>query len=883
MNTYFVAPENLISESDVEQKVIYPLLTNPDPVGLGYDSTEIQTKFNLQKLMIDKGAKSTLYYPDYIITVNGIPSIIVEAKNPSENLDEAFRQASLYASELNRKFEKDVNPCQLIVACNGIEIYAGSWDSAKPEYCIKIEDWHVTDKSFSSFVEVFGKRNVEKTVEIVKKFLRKKSHFKKPLNLLGGKYFQNRAENNTFGESISTKYRHLFNPNVEAERVDVVRNAYVRITKHDAHVAPIDRLIRKKIHPNIAESIEIEDNTKPKALLEKLENAHNYNNQVLLLIGSVGSGKSTFGTYLKEVAIETQIISKLCWITLDLNNAPVSSQEIYPWLKSGIIKQIQTFNQSKYDFQHLDFIQFLYETQINGLKKGVLSLLNENSEKYKELLVTKILEYQDNLDITLESYISQLIHRQGKELIIVLDNCDKRTLDEQLLMFEVANWIKDSIRAIVFLPLRDTTFDHFRKEKPLDTVIKDLIFRITPPSLERVLYSRIKYAARLSEKSGDNFYYLPNGIKVSYPAKEELYYLRSILKSLFQDRFFKWLISGIAGSDIRIGLEIFLDFCKSGHISERDILLIKHSKGEHKLRNDIITNVFLRGNRFYYTDAEARIKNIFYSDPSDSLPDPFVRLNILKWLNDRYKVKGPSGITGFHLAESLIAHLISIGHDRNRIEHELSSMTRHSLILSESQNTQKIFLKDLISINTSGIIHLELLSNMHYLSAVSEDVYYNVDQISEKIKMNLAGEGNFAHLSIQNAKTHSLLLLDYLTDYYQKHFSPYQQYLNNASSLASEFSQIQDSIGSFRIKETTNRGTFKVGEILNAKVVNIKRVGLIVQIDNTDITVLIHESKIDEKDFEAIYKLEEPVQIKVVSYIPRERKYSFKLDKNIAI
>lgn len=878
MSIYNISPKYLLSESDVEQKVIYPLLTNADPMGLGYDSTEIQTKISLQKLVIDKGAKSFTYFPDYIVTVDGIPSIVIEAKKPEEDLDEAFRQAALYAAELNRKFEKNVNPCQLIIACDGQELYAGYWDSVKPSFKIKTESWLVTEQDFAGFCNVFGKLNLERNVESIKKIIRKKAQFKKPLNLIGGKYFQNRITNNTFGESISTKYRHLFNPNEEAERIDVVKNAYVRITKHDSHVAPIDRLIRKKILPNIAESTEIEDNTAPKALLDKLANAHDYNNQVLLLVGSVGSGKSTFGTYLKEVAIEKHIVNQLSWVTLDLNNAPVSSEEIYTWIKKGIIRQIQNINNG-YDFEKLEVIQLLYEQQINSLKKGVLAILDEGSDKYKEILVLKILEYQTNLDLTLEAYISQFVHKQRKELIIVLDNCDKRNLEEQLLMFEVANWIKDSIKAMVFLPLRDTTFDHFRKEKPLDTVIKDLIFRITPPSLEKVLYSRIKYAARLSEKRSDNFYYLPNGFKVSYPAKDELYYLKSILKSLFQDSFFKWLISGITGSDIRVGLEIFLDFCKSGHISESDILAIKSTQGEHSIKNHIITNVFLRGNRLYYSDSEARIKNLFYSDPSDSLPDPFVRIAILKWLKDNFKIKGPSGIMGFHFAESLIGHLISNGHERKRIESELSSLMRHSLIINESQNTHKVDLKDLIAINTPGIIHLELINNSNYLSACSEDVWYNVVQTAENISKNMSGEGEYAHLSLQSTKADALELIKYLISYYDKHFSPYSEYLNDSESFLASFKLIKESVESIKFRENTSSDKFQIGAMLNAKIINIKSVGLIVQLENSEVTALIHKNKIDDKDFENTFKLEEPVKVKVTSFLPRERKYTFKIIK----
>jgi len=141
MNDYVVDSKFLITESDVEQKIIYPLLTNPEPVGLGLDTTEILTKINLQKIEIDKGSKSILYYPDYLVTIDGVPLLIIEAKKPGEDLNEAFRQASLYAGELNRKFERGVNPCQFVIACDGFQMFAGTWDAAVPQFDILSKDW----------------------------------------------------------------------------------------------------------------------------------------------------------------------------------------------------------------------------------------------------------------------------------------------------------------------------------------------------------------------------------------------------------------------------------------------------------------------------------------------------------------------------------------------------------------------------------------------------------------------------------------------------------------------------------------------------------------------------------------------------------------------
>ena len=880
MNDFYFEPQSLLSESDVEQKVIWPLLTKAEPIGLGYAKTDIQTKINLRKLEIDKGARSQLYYPDYLLSLQGIPQIIVEAKKPNEDLYEAYRQASLYASEINRFFESGINPCKYIIACDGLRLVAGTWDEAKYQFDIETANWVPSHKEFSHFLELFSQTNLNKVATETKNSIRRNIQFRKPLYMVGGNSIQSKQTVNTFGETISISYQHLFNPLTDEEKTDIVQNAYVKVYKHESHLSPIQKIIKKKLHPSFQDTTEIDDNTNPKEISNKLKKAHKYNNKLLLLVGSVGSGKSTFITYLKEVALSEGITKKLFWANLDLNNAPVSREEIYKWIKQNLIAQIRD-SYSNIDFDSYEVISRLYANEILKFDKIAGPLLSKESERYKSELYDNLKRLQADTDITLNSLITEIINADNKELIIVLDNCDKRNLEEQLLMFEVANWLKDTIKSIVFLPLRDTTYDHFRNEKPLDTVIKDLTFRITPASLEKVIYARIKYAARLSKTNSARTYILKNSIKVTYPAVEELYYLKSVLASLFQNNFFKKLLIGLAGSDLRKGIEIFTDFIKSGHITEVDILKMKQTKGEYKLSNHIVSKVFLRGNRVYYNDESSKIKNLFYSDPSDSIPNPFTRLSILKWLHSNYRIKGPSGIPGFHSSEKIISYLNSLGHDKMRVEKEILSLIRQKLLNSETQDSKCIKPEELISITTSGIIHLDILWNLDYLSACSEDTWFEDVELASRIATNMAGEGKLSHLSIQNVLAHSEEFLNYLKSYFDKHFKAYYSFINDGYNLnPMDFDRFNSMISNAKSRLGNDpEKEIEPGTIKKCKILNIKFYGIIVQLEQSKYIGFLKANNINDPDFENTYHLEQTIELAVEKYNPIHGKYDMKLPK----
>lgn len=89
--------ENIITESDVEQKFIYPFLKAETPIGLGLKDSEILTKHILRKKLIDKGQKQKYYFPDYLVAIRGIPTLILEAKAPNELLANGYSEARLYA------------------------------------------------------------------------------------------------------------------------------------------------------------------------------------------------------------------------------------------------------------------------------------------------------------------------------------------------------------------------------------------------------------------------------------------------------------------------------------------------------------------------------------------------------------------------------------------------------------------------------------------------------------------------------------------------------------------------------------------------------------------------------------------------------------------
>ncbi|MEA1031021.1 type I restriction endonuclease [Pseudomonas sp. N-137] len=758
------------TESDVEQKIVYKLLTLSAPSGLGYNDSDIRTKTDIRKLKIDKGTKERLYYPDYAVIVDGLPCIIIEAKTPGENLAEASREARLYASEINSSYPRNTNPCEIIIATDGQSFELSFWDKNSPEVSFGIDDLDSLNPLFATFLKLASKKTITNRAKELLSSIRSTALYFKPTQMLGGKVTVNETVGeNSFGANVSIEYKYLFNPESLADRASIAHNAYVTSIRKQSHIAPIDKIIRAALPNTAINARSISDTRIPKEIFEQISNFSKIKNEICLLIGSVGSGKSTFTDYLRLEALPKSVTDQTLWININLNKSPLSRTLIYEWIIDQCISSLKS-SCPNVDFDTIEMLKKIYSIELGRVERGKAALYPKDSEKYIDAIFAEIDTLQKDQKSTLNGLINYLCTGSEKLLVIVLDNCDKRSREDQLLMFEVASWLKQTFACMVFLPLRDTTYDQYREEPPLDTVIKDLVFRIDPPPLEKVIYARLHYALREIKSQHSKFiYYLPNNMKVECSREEVATYLQSMISSLFQDFFFKRIITGLAGRNIRKGLEILLDFCKSGHIGEDELLKARQSLGEHKLPNHLVARILLKGKRKYYTDSESHIKNLFYAQDDDSLPDPFIRVAILNWLKLTSKTYGPNRIMGFHKVGSLVAYLQSAGHASERAIEEISKLTLAGCILSEAQS-HDMTKEDLIAISPAGLIHIDLIRNIDYLATISEDVLFRENQSARKIADNLIGKGPFKIDSRQTALNSSTVLVNYLKSYHEKFF-----------------------------------------------------------------------------------------------------------------
>lgn len=720
------------TESDIEQKIIFPFLTNKTIDGLGIGKEFILTKSNIKSLEVGKGNTKKIYYPDYLVIINGVPVLLIEAKTPGEDLDTAFQEARLYALELNAKYESGLNPLSKIIATDGYKWVAGEWDNNQGSYILdKISP---AIRECADFLEEFSFRNLSKIAEAFIQKTKPKKYWK-PRRMMGGKAAQNEeVGHNSFGSTLISEYGNIFNPNSLTDRRFIAREGYISSKRRDRYTKPIDKIIRAAQPVSASDSQLIEDTNNPKELIDKLRGRTPLENKVLLIVGSVGSGKTTFIDHLKEVALPDDILDSTVWLRFNMNESPVSASEVYDWLRGKVIQQCK-LAYPEIDFETLDNLKKLYSVEVNRFNKGVGKLLSES--EYNKELYNILTTCGSKLHDTALAFTRYCGTERGKLVVIVLDNCDKRTLPEQLLMFQAAQWLQNEFRSLIILPLREETYDNYRDRPPLDTALKDMVFRIEPPLFNYVLHSRVQLVLKEMIRHNGNStlsYSLPNGFNVEYGKDERSYYLTSIVNSIFvHDAQIRRMIVGLSGRNIRRALELFLEFCTSGHITEDEFFKIRQSEGRYALPLHIVTRVLLRLNRRFYDSDNSYLKNIFSAAKDDERVNYFTRFSILKWFYVKFNSSGPTGLKGFFPLSDVKSGLVKFGFSPDVINREVDYLLQGQCLISEDFRDSGITDEDLLRLSSAGFVHLDMLSNISYLAAIAEDTHFSDEGLARRI------------------------------------------------------------------------------------------------------------------------------------------------------
>ena len=470
------------SEGDVESQLLLPLLSRREFLNVPLD--EIRSKNGIAPRDIGKGLKRKLgYIPDFCIYKHSLPILVVEAKSPGNDVHQAYSEAGLYALEINKSFRHKLNPCCRIIASDGIILLAGHWD-AEPELSVRVEEIEPASLALDTLRSLLGNESLEQIAVPIAQALRS-SDFRRPFNQGAGQIqIDSRIDPNTFAADLAPVLRRYFSSRDQTTDREIYSRAYISSNE----VTSYDRILESFLKARLSKAKRRSEITTSKrgstlvtARIAAFGDKKPVGGDIQLVTGGVGVGKSLFARRYKEFLQPDVLTDRTHWAFLNFNSASEDHVRWNDWVCESFVKSIvdegapidlrDALDQERVFASDLADRKAFYD-RMEAVQVGRGSLeCARDIEQWR----------QDPLKLT-RGIARYLQGDRGDNVIVVFDNVDRREAEAQLAAFQIALWFMDQTRCLVILQMRDSTFEKYKNEPPLDTYKTGQIFHISPPS-----------------------------------------------------------------------------------------------------------------------------------------------------------------------------------------------------------------------------------------------------------------------------------------------------------------------------------------------------------------------------------------------------------------
>ncbi|HEX3810316.1 MAG TPA: hypothetical protein VHW02_11530 [Rhizomicrobium sp.] len=742
------------SEGDVETQVVLPLLTRKELLSIALE--DIRSKESIVALDIGKGAKRKSYVPDFCVYSNSLPALVVEAKSPDNDVLVGYAEARLYAGEINRSFPAGINPCCRIISTNGLDIAAGHWD-ADPSISIPVVELHPGTTALTNLIALLGAEEITRLIGPISTALRS-SDFKRPFNQgAGPTQISRRIEPNTFAADLSPVLRRYFSSRDQTTDEEIYSRAYIssnEITSYDRILESYlkDRLTRSKRRTEIKTTKrKSEQITKT---LSTFDEKKPIGGDLQLVTGGVGAGKSLFARRYKEYLQPAALAEKNHWAFINFISPPEDFNSWNQWVCENFVSSLaeegapvdlrDADDQERVFANDLADRRAFYE-RMEGVQlgRGVL-------EKARDIEQWR----QDALKLT--KGLARYFQGDRREnLIVVFDNVDRRESAAQLAAFQTALWFMDQTRCMVILQMRDSTFEAYKNEPPLDTYRTGQIFHISPPRFVNVVKKRLELSLEdlTNEAPEQVTFYTRTGVAVSYPKSRAGEFLRGIYTELFQrPNNVSRVLEALAGRNVRRALDMFLAILTSGHMPEEIIASVAQGTGFRSFPEYRILRALMRQDYRFFNDNTGFVANIFYCDSQWKRPTNFLIPELLFYLLGQRKVRGDNGQMGFVSLSRLLLEMETLGFVREDVLDAARFCLVKELIEVETSSPDKIRDRDSLKATAAGWAHMRLLSSrVEYIASVLPTTPMNDKQLSAHVFDLMQAENRSGHLLFHQA------------------------------------------------------------------------------------------------------------------------------------
>jgi GTPase SAR1 family protein len=774
-----------ITEGDVESRIAWPILTRADLLGI--PSQQIASKRYVPSRDIGKGSAFVKgFAPDYLVYSNRVPVFAIEAKAPDETAELAYAQARLYANEINSAYPSGQNPVKWVLGTNGTTVLFGQTD-AQPTVVWQLDGDLVPCAETSEIAAQVGWSALHAQGLLIGASLDRERYFSASFLFGGQARLNRRLGQNSLSDVLAPVVRRYFDTESPEEKDEILEKAYVDSDLTTRYARSFESFLKERTIPVQAPQIKpVEPHKRDEKHFTSALADYNLSlptrGSVQILIGAVGAGKSTFIERFQRYLLPEALRENLFWVYANFNDAPPDPSKYEAWVCEKLVTafkekyfrgdpqiQLAVFADRKRDF---DFANFLIK--------------DNDPHEYNRRLSIELSDWSRDPRIFAESAARYLIGDRRTGIVCVFDNTDRGTREQQLRLFEVAEWFKAQTRACCVIALRDETYERYKNEPPLDAFVYSNHFYIRSPRFIDIVRKRLQLSMAALASAPITTSVAGVG-KIIIPPERVSAFLDAVFRYLFSSssRKISWITEGLSGKSARTALRMFARLIYSPHIDERHFVSISEGYPDKSIPERSILNALMKTDYLYYSEDHGFVSNIFDFSSGSATGDNFLRSEILQFFVDRRKFIGDIGIEGYYQVSSICEKMTSLGYDASDVLLELNWAVSRGLLTSDQFVDRHVVETDVLKAHASAYVHMSLLTKrLEYVANCALTMKIFNRPMAERIADIWNITRDDFDISFDRKKEIAKLTRDYLATWLQRRSSIFP--LSVGSSTAAE-------------------------------------------------------------------------------------------------
>ena len=356
----------------------------------------------------------------------------------------------------------------------------------------------------------------------------------------------------------------------------------------------------------------------------------------IVVIGDVGVGKTSFFENLYE-KLEQSEKANTYFIHVNLGLKATLSSDV----KSFVLKEIPEALKREYDvdIDSNDFANAVHHAAMKRFDRSVKGALKDvDPGAYQRERIAHLSELVGRRDSHLHAALGHLSKGRGKQIILVMDNADQRSLAVQQEAFLIAQELAATRNLLVFVALRPSTFYSSKTTGALSGY-QNKILTISPPPADEVIQRRLTFALRVAQ--GKVAPAALEGIRLQLGSV--VAFLTSTLRSIRTSEPIRLFLSNVTGGNTRSVIELITAFVGSPNVDSRKIVEIEDQTGDYRVPLHEFTKHALLGEFAYYNSQSSLVACNIYDTSAADPREHFLCALLVSYLSSNVGIRDGDG------------------------------------------------------------------------------------------------------------------------------------------------------------------------------------------------------------------------------------------------